>query len=85
MPSSLHQMKIGLRPRLVQIPSGLRRAGHVIAALHYDARNLCKLVRIANQLALFQPALVYKIVVLNAGKGQRVIALAVFLRGARVG
>jgi hypothetical protein len=58
-----------LRPGLVQRPGVFRRAGHVVAAVHDDARDAMELVGVAQQLSLVQPAGIDEEMVFDARKG----------------
>ena len=85
MTGIVHQMKVGAGPGAVQVPGGLGRAGHVVAALHDDAGNSGELAGIAKQLPLFEPAGMHKIVVFDARKRQRKVIVAVLGAGSGVG
>ncbi|MNT74257.1 hypothetical protein D3C72_2130640 [compost metagenome] len=59
------------------------RARHIVAAVHDDAGDVGQLIRIAQQLPVFQPAAVREVMILQPRKGQREMAVGVL--GAVVG
>ena len=65
------------RPGLVQRPGVARRAWHVVAAVDDRAGNAVQTPRVAQQLALLQPASVGEIVVLDPREGERETIVAV--------
>ena len=69
----------------MQRPCGFRRAGHVITALHDDAGNVAQLARVADQLAILQPAAMDEIMIFDSGEGEREIIRIMGRRQRRVG
>lgn len=79
------QMEGRLWPGVMQVPGGAQGAGHVIAAVDDDPRNVAQPIRVTQQLAGFQPAFVQEIVVLDPGKGLGKAVLAEMGDSLRLG